>query len=516
MAIKSFGNTEILQVADAVAREKSIPRESILTALEDTIKVAARRKYGHEHSLIVKIDRKTGEVKLFREMLVVDDQVTQENPDIAFEEDVSSEIAKINLSDALAKDPDAAVGDYMYEQLPPLDLSRLTAQVAKNVIVSKVKELEREKQYEEFKGRIGEIVQGVVDKVEFGNVIVKLGSADAILNRGSLLKTDDYRQGDRVKAYLLDIDRNSYGPQIILSRTNKEFVMKLFAQEVPEIYDNLIEIKEVARDPGSRSKVAVYASDNSIDPVGSCVGIRGARVQAVINELKGEKIDILQWSSDPVKLVVNALAPIEVLKVIIDEYHNRIEVVVDESKQSSAIGRRGQNIKLVSELVEFNVMIMTEESETKRRQEEFNTITQLFITSLDLEEILAQLLAAEGYTSISELASATPQELMSIQGLDEIIANELIERAIEYEKTLEITNSSDENIENNGLEYLSSCFPESTVSELKNCGIDSLEELAELDNEELRVKLAKSGYDYDISVINQLIMTAREKSWETN
>lgn len=446
--MQNFGNNEIIQVAEAVAREKGIRFDKVLSALEEAIKIAARKKYGNDLSVRVSIDPHTGEVKIYREMVIVADEVNEDSIENTESENASdlvnsnnsevsenSGLAKIKLSQAKLKNLNAAIGDILHEDLPPLDLNRLSALVAKNIIISKIKEVEREKQFEEFKDKVGEIVHGVVDKVEFGNVLVKIGnSAEAIIKKEGLLPTDRYKHGDRIKSYLTKIDPNAKGPQLILSRTDKNFVVKLFYHEVPEMYDGIIKIMGIARDPGSRSKIAVYSADPSIDAIGSTVGIRGSRVQAVIHELQGEKIDIIQWSEDIAQFTINALAPVEVLKIIIDENRNKIEIVVEDDQQSVVIGRGGQNVKLISELLGMDITILTKEREAKRRNDELRRIIDLFVKNLDLEEILAQLLASEGYTSISLLAKASVEALMKIQGLDEEIAKELIERAKEFQK----------------------------------------------------------------------------------
>lgn len=503
MTVRGFGNTEILQIVEAVAREKSIPKEMILEALEDAIKFAARRKYGYEQHVKANIDRKTGEINLYRERLVVEDG-----------EDLSQNNSKITLSEAQLKEPTALAGDILYEPLPPLDIGRIAAQSAKQIITTRVREIERTLQYEEFKNRIGEIINGVVEKIEYGNVIVKIGNAEAILRREFTLKADRYKQGDRIRAYLFTLDPNSKGPQIILSRTHNEFLAKLFQQEVPEIYENIIQIKSVVRDPGSRAKVAVFSPDSAIDPIGSCVGIRGSRVQAIISELKGEKIDIIQWSSNPATLAVNALAPAAISKVIIDEDKKRIEVVVPEDQQSITIGRQGQNVRLASDLLGWKIDILTEDKESKRRQDEFNSITQKFMVALDLEEILAQLLASEGFTSIEELAHTKVSEFSNIQGLDSSVAEELIARANEY-----ITKYSDANetitiSENEAEVYVNTLTAISTISkELANLliskDIKTLEELADLSRDDF-IELVPNN-NLDITEIDAIIMEARKR-----
>ena len=414
----SFGNTEILQIVDAVAREKGIQRESVIEAMENAIQIAGRRKYGHEHEICAEIDRKTGEVRLFRELEVV--------------ENVEDYLTQISLGDAKEKDPSIELGGKILEPLPPIDLGRVAAQTAKQVIVQRVREAERDKQYNDFKDRKGEIANGVVKRIEYGNVVVDFGGVESILPRDAQIRSEQFRQGDRIRAYIEDVRRENKGPQIFLSRTHPQFMARLFAQEVPEVYDGIIEIKAVARDPGSRAKIAVLSHDSNIDPVGSCVGVRGARVQAVITELQGEKIDIIEWSADPAGFVVNALSPAEVAKVVIDEDRRRIEVVVPDSQLSLAIGRRGQNVRLASQLVGWNIDVLSEDDESKRRVEEFHAVSQLFIDTLNVEEVIAQLLATEGFTTAEEVAYVPIDEMASIEGFDEDIANALRQRARDY------------------------------------------------------------------------------------
>jgi len=411
---------EMLQVADAVAREKSIDRDEVLTAMEQAIQKAVRSKYGHEHDIRAAIDRKTGEIKLTRVQEVVG-------------EVVENEATQIPLKAAHRRDPNLKVGDFIVDELPPLmDFSRIAAQTAKQVIVQKVRESERKRQFEEFKDRKGEIINGLVKRVEFGNVTVDLGRGEAMLRRDELLPRETFRNGDRVRALILDVREEPRGPQIFLSRTHPDFMAKLFGQEVPEIYDGIIEIKAVARDPGSRAKIAVISHDSGIDPVGACVGMRGSRVQAVVQELQGEKIDIIPWSPDPATFVVNALAPAEVAKVVLDEDSGRIEVVVPDEQLSLAIGRRGQNVRLASQLTGFDIDILTEEQESKRRQEEFKTRSQMFMDALDVDDVIAQLLVTEGFTSIEEVAYVPTEDLAGIEGFDEDVATELKSRALAW------------------------------------------------------------------------------------
>lgn len=424
--MSNIGNPEILLIADSVAREKTIPKEAVLEAMEQAIQVAGRRKYGHKHNIKAEIHRKTGEIKLFRMYEVV------ENID-----DIENITTQISLLDAIERNPESQIGDIVLEDLPPIDLGRVAAQAAKQVIVQKVRDFERERQYDDFKNKIGQIINGSVKRNEYGNIIIDIARDEAVLTKESIIPGESFRQNDRIRVYIKDVQKSSKGPQIFLSRTADEFLAKLFEQEVPEIYDRVIEIKSVAREPGSRAKMAVFCSDSSIDPVGSCVGVRGARVQAVINELHGEKIDIIAWSSDPALFVVNALAPAQVTKVVIDEEANRIEVVVPTEQLSLAIGKRGQNVRLASKLVKWKIDVLTEEEESKRRSEEFSSSTELFMKGLDVEEVIAQLLAAEGFSKIEEISYVQINELASIEGFDEDLANELRLRA---EKYVEVQN----------------------------------------------------------------------------
>jgi transcription termination/antitermination protein NusA len=418
MATVSANKLELLQIADAVAREKAIDRKIVLAAMEDAIAKAARSRYGSETEVRAEIDPKSGELHLSRHMLVVE---TVENP-----------ATQISLEDARRRHPAAQVGDTIADPLPPLPFGRIAAQSAKQVIVQKVREAERDRQYEEFKDRIGDIVNGIVKRVEYGNVVVDLGRGEAVVRRDEMLPREQFRNGDRIRAYIYDVRREQRGPQIFLSRTHPEFMAKLFAQEVPEIYDEIVEIKAVARDPGSRAKIAVVSRDSSVDPVGACVGMRGSRVQAVVNELQGEKIDIIPWSQEIATFVVNALAPAEVSKVVIDEERDRIEVVVPDQQLSLAIGRRGQNVRLASQLTGKDIDILTEQEESERRQKEFETRTHTFIDALNVDEVIGQLLASEGFTSVEDLALVDLKEIAGIEGFDEDTAHELQTRARDY------------------------------------------------------------------------------------
>ncbi len=414
----SANRLELLQIADAVAREKSIDKGIVIAAMADAIQKAARSRYGQETNIRADINPNTGEMKLQRLMEVVEEV-----------EDYGRQIA---LSSARERNPDAEIGDFIAEPLPPMDFGRIAAQSAKQVIVQKVREAERDRQFDEYKDRIGEIVNGTVKRVEYGNVIVDLGRGEAIIRRDELIPRENFKYGDRVRAYVYDVRREQRGPQIFLSRTHPQFMAKLFAQEVPEIYDGIIEIKSVARDPGSRAKIAVISRDSSIDPVGACVGMRGSRVQAVVNELQGEKIDIIPWNPDAATFIVNALQPAEVSKVVLDEDAERIEVVVPDDQLSLAIGRRGQNVRLASQLTGWDIDILTEQEESERRQKEFQERSNLFIEALDVDELVAQLLASEGFASVEEIAFVDLGELGSIEGFDDETAAELQNRAKEY------------------------------------------------------------------------------------
>ncbi len=413
----SANRVELLQIADAVAREKSIDKEIVLEALEEAIQKAARSRYGAENEIKAHIDRKTGIIKLYRVMEVV--------------EHVENHATELTLLEAGKLKEGAVIGDILADELPPIDFGRVAAQTAKQVIVQKVRDAERQKQFDEYLGRIGEIINGVVKRVEYGNVIVDVGQAEAVIRRDQMIPREHMRNGDRIRAYIMDVRREIRGPQIFLSRSHPDFMAKLFTQEVPEIYDGVIEIMGVARDPGSRAKIAVNSSDGSIDPVGACVGMRGSRVQAVVNELAGEKIDIIQWSADPATFIISALAPADVAKVVLDEDRKRIDVVVPEDQLSLAIGRRGQNVRLASQLSEWQVDIMTEAVESEKRQAEYKLRTNLFVEQLDVDETLALLLVAEGFRNMEEVAYVAPEEFSGIEGFDEGLVEELQNRARE-------------------------------------------------------------------------------------
>ncbi|ANP37228.1 MULTISPECIES: transcription termination factor NusA [Rhodobacterales] len=420
MAITSANQLELLQTAEAVAREKMIDPGLVVEAMEESLARAAKSRYGSEMDIRVSIDRKTGKATFTRVRSVVEDEELEN-----YQSEMTVEQAKQYMADP-------KVGDTYVEEVPPVEMGRIAAQSAKQVILQKVREAERDRQYEEFKDRAGTIINGLVKREEFGNVIVDVGAGEAILRRNEKIGRESYRPNDRIRCYIKDVRREPRGPQIFLSRTAPEFMAELFKMEVPEIYDGIIEIKAVARDPGSRAKIAVISYDGSIDPVGACVGMRGSRVQAVVNELQGEKIDIIPWNEDQPTFLVNALQPAEVSKVVLDEEAGKIEVVVPEEQLSLAIGRRGQNVRLASQLTGLDIDIMTEEEESARRQKEFEARTGLFMETLDLDEFFAQLLVSEGFTSLEEVAYVELDELLVIDGVDEGTAEELQARARDY------------------------------------------------------------------------------------
>lgn len=485
---------EIILVAETVAREKGIEQSEVLEAMEHAIQKSAKSKYGFDKDIKATIDRKTGEILLSKQLTVVE---IIENP-----------ATEISLVDAHFYVPEAVVGDVLEEQLPPIDFGRVAAQSARQVIVQKVRDAERSHQFEEFKDRVGTIANGVVKRVEFGNVVLDLGRSEGILRRDDLIQRESFRAGDRVRAFISDVRPEARGPMVSLSRTSPQFLAKLFEQEVPEIYDNVIEIKAVSRDPGSRAKMAVYTHDASIDPVGACVGLRGARVQSVVTELQGEKVDIIPWSSDPATFVVNALAPAEVLKVVLDEEGRRVDVVVAEDQLSLAIGRRGQNVRLASQLTGWNIDIITETDDQARRVAEYTKRTQMFMDALDVDEVIAQLLASEGFTSVVELTFTPVEDLINIEGFDESVAEEIQNRAIGYiERT---TRESFEKADTLGISTeileIDGISP-TMLDALAAAGIKSLDDFADLAGDEL-LEIVKDA-DLTLDQANDMIMAAR-------
>jgi transcription termination/antitermination protein NusA len=505
----SANRLELLQIADAVAREKSIDKAIVISAMEEAIQKAAASRYGIENNIKAEINTETGSITLMRLLEIV--------------EKVEDFSTQINIEDAKLKNPDATLGgEPIEEELPPIDFGRVAAQSAKQVIFQKVREAERERHYEEFKDRVGEIISGVIKRVEYGTVIVDLGRAEAVIRKDALLPKEVYKPGDRVRAYIMEVKREIRGPQIFLSRTHSDFMANLFAQEVPEIYDGIIEIIGVARDPGSRAKIAVLSKDSSIDPVGACVGMRGSRVQAVVNELQGEKIDILSWTDDIASFVVKALQPAEVQKVVLYEGEQRLEVVVPEEQLSLAIGRRGQNVRLASSLCGWDIDILTEDQESERRQKEFQERTNLFMEALDVDELLSQLLVTEGFTDINELAFVDIKEISNIAGFDEDTAEEIQARAADFlnkeNKELEercnalgITDDLLE-VEDLSLKMIVSLGENDvkTLEDFAYCSSDDLlgwDEIVE--GEKKREEGILEGFDISISQANDLIMSAR-------
>ena len=423
----SANRLELLSIADAVAREKNIDKEVVIEAIEEAIQKGAKSRYGAHHDIRAKIDHKTGELALTRHVTIVEDDWQPED-----ELEEFNDSAMVRLTDASKRDADAVVGKEYVETLPPFEFGRVQTQMARQVVTGKVREAERANQYEEFKDRVGEIVNGTVKRVEYGNTIVDLGRGEGIMRRDQSIPREVFNVGDRVRTYIYDVRPEAKGPQVMLSRAHPGFMAKLFAQEVPEVYDGVIEIRAAARDAGSRAKMAVLSNDSSIDPVGACVGMRGSRVQAVVAELQGEKIDIIQWNDDEPTFIVNALAPAEVAKVVMDEDADRVEVVVPDEQLSLAIGRRGQNVRLASQLTGWQIDIITESQDSERRQKEFAERTALFQEALDVDETIAQLLVTEGFATVEDLAFVDAYEVSEIEGFDEDTAEELQTRAREF------------------------------------------------------------------------------------
>jgi len=515
MTAVSANKLELIQIADAVAREKSIDKSLVIDAMEDALARAARSRYGHETNVKAEINPQTGETKLWRLLEVV--------------EEIENDSAEITLEDARHRNPEAEIGDFMSEPLPPIDFGRVAAMAAKQVITQKVREAERERQHEDFKDRVGEIINGIIKRVEYGHVIVDLGRAEAIIRRDQQLPRENYRNGDRVRAYIMDVRRETRGPQIFLSRAHPQFMAKLFEQEVPEVYDGVIEIRAVARDPGSRAKIGVMSNDNSIDPVGACVGMRGSRVQAVVNELGGEKIDIVPWSPVDATFVVNALAPAEVTKVVLDEELERIEVVVPDEQLSLAIGRRGQNVRLASQLTGYEIDIMTEEEESAKRQEEFRMRSETFMNGLDVDDMMAGLLVSEGFANIEEIALVELDELIEIDGLDEETAQELQARARDFieeenkklDEKRRALGVEDTVLELDGLDLkMIVTLGENDVKTLEDvagCATDDLVGWTErVDGERKHYDGILENYDISAEEAESLIMRARVKAgWVT-
>jgi len=508
MSVTSANRLELLQIADAVAREKMIDPDLVLQAMEESYAKAAKSKYGPELDIRAKIDRKSGELEMTRVREVV--------------AEVENHFTEMTVHEAGAHLDNPEVGDWVIDELPPMDFGRIAAQSAKQIILQKVREAERERQYDEFKDREGTIINGLVKRVEYGNVIVDVGRGEAVLRRDQLINRELFRNGDRVRAFIKEVRSEMRGPQIFLSRTAPEFMAELFKMEVPEIYDGIIEIKAVARDPGSRAKIGVISFDNSIDPVGACVGMRGSRVQAVVNELQGEKIDIIPWNDDAPTFLVNALQPAEVAKVVLDDEAERIEVVVPDDQLSLAIGRRGQNVRLASQLTGLDIDIMTEAEESERRQKEFEIRSKLFMDTMNVDEVVAQLLVSEGFASLEEVAYVEVDELLTIEGFDQDTADELQARARESldeknAKALEAAKSL--GVEQSLIDF-EGLTPQMMVA-LAEDGVKTLEDFATcadwelaggyttVDGERVKDDGLLESFDVDIAEAQELVMTAR-------
>jgi len=493
---------EMLQVVNNVAQEKNIEKEEVFGAMELALEKAARVKYGQERDIRVLINRETGDISLNSYLKVVDVlELEDQKNQILYEE-----AKKIS--------PDIQNGEFIIKKLPPFDFGRVAAQNAKGVIIQKVREADKSRQYSEYKDRIGEVVVGIVKRIEFGNLIIDLGKSEAIIKREELIPRETFKNGDRVRAYIYDVKEDSKRYQVFLSRTHPQFLAKLFHQEVPEIFEGVIEVKSVARDPGSRAKISVFTEDSTIDPVGACVGMRGSRVQAVVNELQGEKIDIVSWSTNQATYLANALAPAEVSKIFLYEEKNKVEVVIPDDQLSLAIGRKGQNVKLASTLTNLEIDILTEEEETERRQVEFKNRTEMLIEVLDVEDVISQLLVTEGYTSVDSIANEKIENLKKIEGFDTDLSKEIITRAINYlkEKDKEDVKTINEKISDQELLNLNGINNKMLALLAKN-SIYTLDDFANLDTYDLLDKNEGifNKLDIDEKIVNDMIMKAREK-----
>ena len=528
----SANRQELLLIADAVAREKSIEREIVIEAIEEAIQKGAKAKYGAEHDIRATIDPRTGELLLKRYVTVVEDEpdaIVDPEGEIVAEEQFDADgnpiekpVGRMGISAAKRIYRDAEIGKVYEETLPPFDFGRVQTQMARQVVMGKVRDAERERQFEEYKDRTGEIVSGSVKRVEYGNTIVDLGRGEGIMRRDQSIPREAFNVGDRIRCYIYDVRRETKGPQIMLSRAHGGFLAKLFAQEVPEVYDGVIEIRAVARDPGSRAKMAVLSNESSIDPVGACVGMRGSRVQAVVAELQGEKIDIIQWSGDEATFLVNALAPAEVSKVVIDEEEDRVEVVVPDEQLSLAIGRRGQNVRLASQLCGWQIDIITEAQDSERRQREFAERTVLFQEALDVDETIAQLLVTEGFATVEDIAYVDEMDLADVEGFDEETAAELQARAREHldrEAEKQDARRRELGVEDGVLEVRGITLPMAVA--LGEAGVKTVEDLADLSTDEIRggwelrgterakVNGALEKFELDQETAERLILRAR-------
>jgi len=503
MAKKKYNviREEMLQVATNVAQEKNIDQDSVFSAMEQALEKSARVKYGQEIDIRISIDRSTGDIKLNSYLEVVN----------VIDEDLQSR--QILFEDARKIDSKINIGEFIIKELPPIELGRVAAQNAKGVIIQKVREADKSKQYEEFKDKVGEIAVGIVKRIEFGNLVVDLGKSEALIKREELIPRETFKNGDRIRAYIYEVKNDVKGYQVFLSRTHPNFLSKLFNQEVPEIYEGVIVVKSVARDPGSRAKISVYTEDSTIDPVGACVGMRGSRVQAVVNELQGEKIDIVTWSDNQATFLANALAPAEVSKIFLYEERNKVEVVIPDEQLSLAIGRKGQNVKLASNLTNLEIDILTEEEESERRQQEFKEKSILISELLDVEDVIAQLLVTDGYTSIESIANETIENIEKIEGFDSELANEILERSKNYIKEQDEANIKiiDEKIKDEDLKNLEG-MNNKILAELAKANILTLNDFADLATFELidKDEGILKNLDTDEDDINKMIMKARE------
>ncbi len=498
MSSLHFGSVEIIQIADAVAREKNIDKQSVIDAMAQAVQIAGRKKYGTERDIRADIDSRTGEIQLYRVTTVV--------------EEVEEELREISLEEARRISADYELGSEIREALPPIDFGRIAAQTAKQVIVQKVRDAERLRQYEDFKGRVGEIVGGSVKRVDYGNVTVDLGNGEGFIRKHELIPREFFRQGDRIRAYIADVNTER-GGQILLSRTHPDFMRKLFTMEVPEIYDGIVEIVSVARDPGSRAKISVRATEVGVNPVLACVGVRGARVQAVVNELQGEKVDIVEYAEDPANYIVNAISSAEVTKVVLDEDEQRVEVVVPDEQLSKAIGRRGQNVRLASMLTGWNIDILTEADESERRNQEFNKLSNVFVEALNVEEVIAHLLVTEGFASIEEVAYVPTEEVAAIEGFDEDVAEELRNRArdwLENQEALFQSEVADKGIQDDLITLEGLANRKDLIMLLASHGVVTRDDLADLSTDEFVEMIPQETSNMRDKAVEALIMKARE------
>ena len=496
--MENIPRIELIQVAEAVAREKLIDKEDVILAMEDAIQRAARSKYGLERDIRATVNRNNGAISIEQYTQVV--------------QDVEDESTQMSLEEALRRDKSLKIGDYHKKELPPFDFGRIAAQSAKQVISQKVRDAERLRQYNQFKDRVGEIILGTVKRFDNFSVTLDIGKAEGVIRKEEMIPREQLKPGDRVRTYILNVSEETRGPQIFLSRSCNEFLSLLFTQEVPEIYDGIIEVKSVAREPGSRAKISVYSKDNTIDPVGACVGMRGSRVQAVVSELQGEKIEIIPWSEDPVTFVINSLAPAVPSKVIMDEEAGRMEVVVPDDQLSLAIGRRGQNVRLASDLSKWYIDVISESDESEKRQEEINERTKIFIEALDVDDVIAHLIVAEGYSSINDIANTSIDELNNIQGFEEELSIELKERALNYVKLQ--NENVEKKLKSSGIDtklYEFSHLSKIDILTLVENDIKTLDDLADLDSEELFTLLGKKVFNNE-NEAGEIIMEAR-KHW---